>query len=111
MMMKCGHAKNAIINGVPGCCFCSCTESDEAPPALETRMAKCSCGHTVPSDPSGKLAFFQFKGEGSKEASNTCKNCKYYKVAHDNNRVPCKSFEPHGAFEFDEFYCGCHGWE
>jgi hypothetical protein len=22
----------------------------------------------------------------------------------------CKQFTPHGAYEFDEYYCGCHGW-
>lgn len=118
MMMKCGHAKNALIWNKEkqvyedGCTFCGTTEpAEELPMGIEKREAKCSCGRKEPSMKFQNLAFFQFKGEGSKEANNTCKNCKYYKMAHDNNRVPCKSFEPHGAFEFDEYYCGCRGWE
>lgn len=25
--------------------------------------------------------------------------------------LKCREFEPHGPHEFDQYYCGCHGWE
>lgn len=88
------------------------------------RMARCAhCLRTQPSSPS--LAFFQDRSEGSELAAKTCK-CGYYKVAHTKegmaNNVPsnrltvieqgkCTGFEPHGAWEFDGYYCGCRGWD
>lgn len=28
-----------------------------------------------------------------------------------SNPLKCKTFTPHGPWDFDEFYCGCHGWD
>ncbi len=80
------------------------------------RQARCSyCRRLKPS--STALAFFEFCGEGSERATKTCKHCGYNAVAHapevmaKNDALRCKTFEPHGAFEFDSYYCGCGGWE
>jgi hypothetical protein len=61
-MMKCGHAANATTKGKPCCAICTgirsgWNEIDEHAPSLDGRMAKCTCGKTVPSSMS--LAFFE----------------------------------------------------
>jgi hypothetical protein len=109
-MMKCGHAQNGRDGeGNYVCVICNCKEKDDAPPSLEERMAECHCGRKMKSDPS-MLAFFEFRGEGSREAKDRCKNCSYYEVAHSRG-IKCQNFVPHGAFETDKFYCGCNGWD
>ncbi len=81
------------------------------------RIAKCGCGNTRPSSEGEKLASFEFTGEGSKRALDICRNCAYAEVAHTpevmarNKNLKCMRFEPHGAYEFDSFYCGCRGWD
>lgn len=112
-----------------------------SPPNLEGRKARCahyggrkalgshssssckagrdgvSCRCEEPS--SKELAFFEFCGEGSREAS-ICKHCAMAEVAHENGR--CRDpglrvhpagtrYTPQGDRGFDRFYCGCHGWE
>ena len=78
---------------------------------LEGRGARCSCGRIYKS--AHNLPFFQFRGEGSEAATSTC-HCGYYAVAHtDSARHPITDhqFEARGAYEFDEYYCGCRGWD
>ncbi len=84
---------------------------------LTGRTAKCAeCSRTAPS--SDKLAFFEFRGEGSKSAQMLCK-CGYYEVAHERKRESgdphlrdvCEKFTPHGPYETDLYYCGCSGWD
>lgn len=81
------------------------------------RMAKCGCGALRPSIDFKNLAFFEYRGKGSTAATESCKNCKYHQNAHrpevmaKNTALKCTNFEPHGAFEFDVFYCGCRGWD
>lgn len=85
---------------------------------LEGRTAKCtSCGKERPS--STELAFFTFRGEGSREATESCK-CGFFEVAHqyDATRVYPEPVDcPHGGFvakgpqETDTFYCGCRGFD
>ncbi len=95
---------------------------DLATPDLTDRQARCVCHALVPSDP--KLAFFEFRGDGSRLATISCKHCGLYGVAHDAvycakyNRSRsiveegrCPGVEARGAFEFDSFYCGCSGWD
>ena len=68
-----------------------------------------SCGKKVAS--SWSEAFFEFQGEGSREATLKCK-CGYYEVAHGKPRTSaCHKFTPKGTHEFDRYYCGCHGWD
>ena len=79
---------------------------------LEGRGARCGCGKIYKS--AHNLPFFKFRGEGSEASAKHCKSCGYYKEAHTENvrhPVTDHEFEARGAFEFDEFYCGHHGWD
>lgn len=83
---------------------------------LENRVAKCVCGKTAASDDSGKLAYFEFQGEGSERGRKICKNCGMGAAWHTNKdphewNPSCDSFEAIGSFEFDSYYCGHAGWE
>jgi hypothetical protein len=82
-------------------------------PNLAGRTARCAygCGATAPS--ALTLPFFEFLGEGSREAALACKTCRFFEVAHEEPRHKDQAhpFEPHGAFEFDRYYCGCRGWD
>ena len=119
-MLSCGHAANATDqDGKPSCAICAFNGSKAVPvepPDLKGRYARCGCGRTVPSTLDGSLAFFEFRGDGSHSAKDICRNCSYAENAHTpevmqrNNALNCKDFEPHGAFEFDNYYCGCRGW-
>lgn len=78
----------------------------------KVREAKCFCGRIVPS--SEKLPFFESRDEGTRMATDTCKNCRYAEVAHrgeTRNKKVCENFEPMGAWQYDTFYCGCRGWD
>ena len=122
-MMMCGHAANAIQSetGEPVCVICwGLTELakivDENPPALIGRTAKCGCGATEPS--STTLAFFDYKGPGSKSATDRCGVCPYTLVAHGEVNeltgrpgITDHAFVPHGPYEFDAYYCGHSGWD
>jgi hypothetical protein len=119
VMLSCGHAANATDgNGQPSCAICAGLHQSVPvdAPNLTGRYARCGCGRTAPSTLDGSLAFFEFRGEGSRSALDICRNCSYAENAHKpevmkrNNALDCHSFEPHGAFEFDNFYCGCRGW-
>jgi hypothetical protein len=144
--MKCGHIANSISNNKPACVICDCLEIDEensVSELLKNRKARCGfygtnthknecskcgtiCLHELNSSPN--LAFFEYRGPGSKYEQK-CKNCMYFADAHpsqggtgnylnSNKKMEhlCenngKKFEPCvGGLEFDEFYCGCHGWD
>lgn len=77
---------------------------------MSERQARCICGSTVPS--SDKLAFFEFRGEGSKHATEICK-CGYNITAHHVQHIAahCQDATPRGPHEFDGYYCGCRGWD
>lgn len=92
-MMKCGHAATGTNgDGNPSCVSCAgldpgASEVDESPPSLVGRAAQCPyCKRLGPS--TTDLPFFEYLGPGS----------RHYK---------CKN----GPKEFDEFYCGCRGWD
>lgn len=84
-----------------------------------SRNTDCHC--EFPSDP--QQPFFEFRGEGSRAALTKCKNCAFSKDAHEYDwpkgtrvsKTPpkgmCSSFEPHGAWDYDKYYCGCFGWD
>jgi hypothetical protein len=113
-MMKCGHAANAVSEGKPSCVICAgmhpgWNQIDDAPPSLEGRQSKCTAKcKVVPS--SNELPFFEYRGEGSREATLICK-CGYHQVAHDKGNTRCKTFTPKGPQQFDKHYCGCMGWD
>lgn len=95
--------------------------SVEAPNPLTGRMAHCFCGSVTPS--SWALAFFEFLGEGSKAATESCAHCGYALSAHGpdapvwrNGKTAvmnhgCPGFEPRGDVGHDRYYCGCRGWD
>lgn len=109
-MMKCGHAANGThpahsdheSNRMEPCCvICAPTkeayEIDPNPPDLRNREARCSCDARRPSSPS--LPFFDFQGPGSR---------------YDSDNPESKIFpawKTKGGRPFDEFYCGCRGWD
>jgi hypothetical protein len=83
------------------------------------RYAQCSCGKVEPSDPE-RLFCLIARGDGSRSALEHCRNCGYTNVAHEPPRPGvirstvarvCDTFEPHGAYDYDTFYCGCRGWD
>lgn len=98
---------------------------------IEGRFAKCGYNNSNDKHPdkhtrepipsSTDLAFFEFRGEGSKSALNVCAICKYYDIApvHGDSwrkydpRLDGEmhEFVPHGPYEFDTYYCGCWGWD
>lgn len=121
IVMKCGCTSQSVITAIkgvkldkpiPSCFIHECTEIADIKPDLTGRMARCGCGKKVPS--SWSEAFFEFQGEGSREATLKCK-CGYYEVAHNStgrsSNCKCRKFVPKGTHEFDRFYCGCNGWD
>lgn len=123
-MMACGHVENAVehlADGTtrPACAICAGIDPRAKQvverPSLEGRQARCgSCKTTTPSD--WELAFFEFRGEGSRQAKESCQNCGYSIVAHTaevraRGVKVCDEFHARGAWEFDGFYCGCQGWD
>jgi hypothetical protein len=135
--MECGHAANSESHhGLPACAICApdvraYTVSRESID-LTGRVARCGCGEERPSELSreGRLAFFEYRGPGSREARERCAVCAYYECAHDpehldklahgrdGKRRPtvvesgkCTGFQAHGPFDHDRYYCGCRGWD
>ncbi len=117
-MMACGCAANSERTGtsgkkhdpIPCCSIHDCIEIVKRP-NLIGRQAKCGCGRIEPSNPD-HLAFFEFRGEGSREATKICK-CGYAESAHDKPHIAakCQKFIPRGPQEYDKYYCGCRGWD
>jgi hypothetical protein len=121
-MMVCGHVANAVDSkGSPCCVICigifPGAETVANTPDLTYRIAQCTCGAKVPS--ATNLAFFEFLGDGSPKALETCRKCHYSLWAHKpHNQIPFEgapfancTFEPNGGFTFDSYYCGCRGWD
>jgi hypothetical protein len=112
-MMQCGHAANATAQGGPCCAICAPDTAAYLPcdaPNLAGRQARCSykC-KVVPS--STALPFFEYLGPGSAAARERCKTCSYFEAAHRPGTLACDTFEPHGPYEYDRYYCGCRGWD
>lgn len=93
----------------------SATARAQLAPVLAGRQARCSCGKRRPSSIAKTDEFaFEYRGAGS-HAATQCKHCGYFECAHETGlphlRHVCEHYEPHGAHEFDLFYCGCRGWD
>lgn len=138
--MKCGCVAQGVRTAergvkidppIPCCLTHDCVERADSKPDLTGRFAKCTYSHVNPKGrqspgkspvPSSfELAFFEFCGEGSREATEYCK-CGMSQKAHDDaGRIAprkyaacmkgCTGFTPKGPQEFDRFYCGCFGWD
>lgn len=122
VLMECGHVAQAKDqHGNPVCVICigidkGATRIVQTKPDLTGRKAKCAYGHNEVAS-NYDLPFFEYKGVGSFESLQRCKNCNFFRVAHTNeirrirNPTVCNNFEPHGPFEFDTYYDGCRGWD
>jgi len=123
-LMRCGCVAQGTCSSkdgvafdppVPACVIHDCLELAEAVPDLTGRVAQCAyspAGH-APQPSSFDLAFFEFLGEGSREATDICQ-CGFSRVAHEgpvSTPLKCKEFIAKGAAEFDRYYCGCLGWD
>jgi hypothetical protein len=126
-MMMCGHTANAHNKtGDPCCVICigidaGASRVDTRTIILSGRIAKCDCGKTRPSN--SDLAFFEYRGPGSRSAMNYCKHCGYTFTVHTQEWYDkevargrmfpsrCWTFEPRGDVGHDLFYCGCKGWD
>lgn len=119
-MMACGHAANSTRDGQPACVICTGSPGADAiveTPALVGRAARCGhCASKKPSSPN--LPFFKFKGVGSEDALHMCGACHYLIGAHGAWNTFAKrpgitdhEFVAHGAYGYDDFYCGCRGWD
>lgn len=134
-MMECGHAANSLDGeGKPACVICAGIDPRAKivaliAPDMTGRVARCSSvagiagsGHAeMPSSPD--LAFFEFRGEGSRAATESCIHCGFALGAHQEDaprnrdgkrmvdRYGCPGFVPRGPWECDTYYCGCRGWD
>lgn len=93
-MMKCGHAANAhrILDGgttIPACAICGCVEISESQPNLSGRKARCTYF--------GKT--FKHRGQ-----SVTCHG-------ETDSKLSLPFFEQKPDSQYDEYYCGCWGWD
>ena len=104
-MMKCGHAAQGyrvMKDGaqIPSCIICECDEPAEAQPKLEGRMARCT-GYGK-STAWANRTFHQ--GCDKCKRSPTCK-CE----APSSPALAFFHSKPDAPY--DEYYCGCSGWD
>jgi hypothetical protein len=128
-MLTCGHIANARRyvdqdreQWLHACAICNCTDIDPEQPHLDDRKARCYCGEQSERNSSDhqKLAFFEYRGKGSPWAVSHCR-CGYAKNAHRDELTHVmqhcakKNGQPgfieRGPHEFDNYYCGCRGWD
>jgi hypothetical protein len=91
-ILACGCEANAtrtLADGtkVPSCVIHMVDTPMKTPPDLTGRTARCTCGETRPSD-GPRLAFFEYLGAGTYEATELCKTCGYHTDAHHDR--PCQ---------------------
>lgn len=103
-LMKCGHTSQAIDkDGNPSCVICwpdaNASIVEDAPPDLSNRKARCSY-------------FGQAKSRGG--------DCDYPRGRNSDSRYcncvvpsdPTLPFFHHMPDkDYDEYYCGCGGWD
>jgi hypothetical protein len=127
--MCCGHAPSMLEDDRTWVCGdCATTYRTNLanlfpnPNDLIGRFAVCGAHklnpehHHSKTPSSSKLAFFVYKGPESDFSKNACKNCSYNLVGHARIEVGnvnrcCEKFEPYGPFPYDDYYCGCNGWD
>lgn len=130
-MMKCGCVAQGVVTAIrgepvdppaPACVIHDCYEVAEAAPDLTGRQAHCAYGKHAFMPSSFDLAFFEYRGPGSRDATEIC-TCGLSRKPHDENggKIPrgkystaargCSGFTPKGPQEHDRYYCGCRGWD
>lgn len=122
VLLTCGCVANSIRTHQDGkkldpplpTCVHGTTEVVKEMPDLTGRKAACTYGGNV-RDSDWNLAFFEYKGPGSRDAEDVCK-CGFHRSAHTpemrakSHRPGCDNFQPRGPAEYDKYYCGCYGW-
>lgn len=118
-IMACGCSSNAkreteTGEWVESCAIHGCIEVADDQPDLTGRQAHCSYGQHAFKPSSTSLAFFEYRGKGSRH-ERVCKHCGYLDTAHTEDkrkkiRNICNNFESKGPAEYDVYYCGCYGW-
>jgi len=89
-MMKCGHVANAVTaDNQPGCVFCNCTEISKQEIDLTGRKARCAYY--------GKIVKLQGRTSCCKSESKSSTSLPFFKHKPEN--------------QYDEYYCGCQGWD
>ena len=89
-MMKCGHVANAeTADKKPACVICNCTEISEQEIDLTNRKARCF-----------------YYGRVVKLQGRTIR-CKSENKS--STSLPFFAHKPES--EYDEYYCGCCGWD
>lgn len=102
-ILVCGHSPNAIqtmSNGdkIPACAICDCNEFAETP-SLDGRMARCF--HY--GSPAVKLRDMG----GCDTRANRQSPC----LCEVPSTFKLWFFEYKADGDFDEYYCGCHGYD
>ena len=89
-MMKCGHVANAVTaDNQPACAICGCTELSEQETDLTGRKARCVYY--------GRRFFHQGR-------MVTC-------TSEDKSSTSLPFFAHKPESDYDEYYCGCCGWD
>lgn len=93
-LMKCGHTAQAVQrmpDGTtrPACVICMCTEIAESEPDLTGRKARCS-----------------YFGRTFKHAGRTV-TCH----GEAGSKYSLPFFKHKADAPYDEYYCGCFGWD
>lgn len=100
--MKCGHSANAyrvLKDGtrVHSCIICMCTDVANEQTDLTGRMAKCA----YYGNPVGR--------NNETHYPNLMKGKCCGSIVPSSPNLPFFKSEP--TKEYDEFYCGCYGWD
>ena len=107
-MMKCGHAANATDNfGKPVCVICY---------GIREGADEVDKNYRVPIDRRARCSYYG-KRIGSGRAYDCCECSKCQKQENKicyceiNSSTDLPFFCQHSDKDFDEYYCGCHGWD
>ena len=103
-MMKCGHASQGIDgDGKPVCVICypepGATQVDDNAPDLAGRKARCAY-YGQRKSRGGGCDY----PRGEKEKSDHC-HC----ITDSDSNLPFFNHKPNS--EYDDYYCGCGGWD
>lgn len=110
-MMACGHAANAVDGkGNPVCAICygihqGATEVVETP-SLDGRKARCAYYGSTFERPGARFgcSCYQCAKRYRTEGKRTCK-------CERDSSTNLAFFEHRPDEKYDQFYCGCHGWD
>jgi len=102
LLMKCGHtAQGTTGEGKPTCVICSgiipgAEIVDESGPDLEGRRARCGYYGKTPT--------------GGTHSSRTCRRGEPCMCEVESSlKLPFFKHKPDS--DYDEYYCGCWGWD